>query len=78
MRNRISTSAMLSGAVGSSRISTLQSLETLLAISTICMCPGVRSRTSVVGLMSTPKSSKIFCAIVFIFFWLTKRPIFSP
>ena len=78
IRMRISTSASDSGAVGSSRISMRAFLETALAISTICMWPGVSSRTGVEGSMFTPKSSNRALAFSFIRFWLTSPFIFSP
>ena len=60
--NSVLISRLVSGAVGSSMMSTLELMERDLATSTICLCATPRSRTSVCASMSTPRSSSSFCA----------------
>ena len=75
MLKRMSTSFTVSGAVGSSRISTLVWSSTALAISTICIIAGDSVNSMALGSISVPKSSNIFRASSTIFFLLTITPL---
>ena len=64
--NRVSISRLVSGAVGSSMMSTLELMDRLLATSTICFWATPRSRTSWWAFTSTPSSSSSFWASSYI------------